>query len=150
MLARALGRAGCSVPSSPRCTSSRSGAFLGDSLPQPLHPVLKCNAQIICKVLGGGGREGDGGGSVCRLCAGWGPRAGEIPHVPLAQLCWLAICFNLSEFAGSEPPASVQTLLNSSPPPSGSPAQPQTHRALSEHLRSVHVPGASLMHTDTG
>lgn len=141
-LARAAEHTGCSMPSSPRCTSSQSGALLEDPPPQPLHPVFKYNAQIICKVLGGGGREGDRGGRVGRSCASRGPRAGETPPPPPSlwlSFFWLAICFHLGEFAGSEPPASAQTPLSSKPP---------VHCASIS--RSAHVLGASLMRADTG
>lgn len=85
-----------------------------------------------------GGRGTEEAGWVGRVLAGV-LVLGRPPHVPLAQLFWLAICFRLGEFAGSELPASAQILLSSKPP----------MRCVSIS-HSVHVLGASLMRADTG
>lgn len=87
-----------------------------------------------------GGRGTEEAGWVGRVPAGV-LVLGRPPPPPSLWLSffWLAICFHLGEFAGSEPPASAQTPLSSKPP---------VHCASIS--RSAHVLGASLMRADTG
>lgn len=112
MLSRALKQMECLVPS--HCPL----LFWGIVCPSLciLFPRVMLKLSTMCWEEGGGKRQGVWivwqVGSSC-----WGDT-----HVPLALLCWLVICFNVTAFAGCEPlpvprPCSAVHLLHQAAQP---------------------------------